>query len=37
LNGYVATASERAKAEAITRAKAPGYKVVNNIALGDRQ
>jgi osmotically-inducible protein OsmY len=36
LNGYVATASERAKAEAITRAKAQGYKVVNNIALGDR-
>jgi osmotically-inducible protein OsmY len=36
LNGYVATASERTKAEAITRAKAEGYKVVNNIALGDR-
>ena len=37
LNGYVATASERTKAEAIAREKATGYKVVNNIALGDRQ
>ena len=36
LNGYVATAGERAKAEAIARAKASGYKVVNNIALHDR-
>jgi len=36
LNGYVATAGERAKAEAITRAKAAGYKVVNNIALHNR-
>ena len=33
LNGYVATAGERAKAEAIARDRAEGYKVVNNIAV----
>jgi predicted small secreted protein len=36
LEGSVSTAGERAKAEAIARAKAEGYKVVNNIALHDR-
>lgn len=36
LNGYVPTASERAAAEAIARAKAPGYKVLNNIAVRPR-
>lgn len=33
LNGSVATAGERGKAEAIARARAEGYKVVNNIGL----
>jgi osmotically-inducible protein OsmY len=33
LNGSVATAGERRKAETIARAKSNGYKVVNNIAV----
>jgi osmotically-inducible protein OsmY len=33
LNGYVTTARERANAEALTRARAEGYKVVNNIKV----
>ena len=36
LNGYVPTAGERKKAEDIARAKAEGYKVVNNIAVQPR-
>ncbi len=36
LNGYVATAGERQKAEAIAKAKAAGYTVVNNIAVQPR-
>ncbi len=36
LNGYVPTAGERTRAEAITRARAKGYKVVNNIAVQPR-
>jgi hypothetical protein len=36
LNGYVPTAGERERAEALTRAKADGYKVVNNLAVQPR-
>ena len=36
LNGYVPTTGERDKAEAIARAKASGYKVVNNISVQPR-
>ena len=36
LNGYVATSPERDKAEAIAKAKASGYKVVNNLAIAPR-
>jgi osmotically-inducible protein OsmY len=36
LNGYVASTGERDKAESITRAKASGYKVVNNLAVQNR-
>ena len=36
LNGYVPTIAERDKAEAIAKAKAGGYKVVNNIAVQPR-
>jgi osmotically-inducible protein OsmY len=37
LNGYVPTAGERQKAEAIAKAKASGYTVVNNIAVEPRR
>jgi osmotically-inducible protein OsmY len=36
LKGYVPTDGERAKAEAIARAKAEGYKVVNEITVRPR-
>ena len=36
LNGYVSTTGEREKAEAIARAKASGFKVVNNITVQPR-
>jgi osmotically-inducible protein OsmY len=36
LNGYVTTAAERNRAEALAQAKASGYKVVNNIAVQPR-
>jgi osmotically-inducible protein OsmY len=36
LNGYVPTTAERDKAEAIAKAKANGYKVVNNIEVQPR-
>ena len=36
LNGYVPTEGERARAEAITRAKASGYQVVNNLEVRPR-
>ena len=36
LNGYVPTTGERQKAEAVARAKARGYKVVNNITVQPR-
>jgi len=37
LNGLVSTAGEREQAEAIPRARAEGYKVVNNIAVQPRR
>ena len=36
LKGYVPTAGEREKAEAVAKAEAEGYKVVNNIAVQPR-
>jgi osmotically-inducible protein OsmY len=36
LNGYVASAGERQRAEVIAAAKADGYSVVNNIAVQPR-
>jgi osmotically-inducible protein OsmY len=36
LNGYVPTQSERERAEAVAKAKAQGYKVVNNISVQPR-
>ena len=36
LNGYVPTAGERERAEAVAKAKAQGYNVVNNIGVRPR-
>jgi hyperosmotically inducible periplasmic protein len=36
LNGYVPTAAERERAEAVAREKAKGYKIANNITVRPR-
>jgi osmotically-inducible protein OsmY len=36
LNGYVPTAAERERAEAVAREKAEGYKIANNITVRPR-
>ena len=36
LNGYVPTDGERDRAEAIAKAKADGYKIVNNMTVQPR-